>query len=81
MFKQAGSLVIEWDRMSHKRRAEHQVEDRWIINRLVKRVNESFEVWGSILSLIINFSIHFSIQLRRCNDLSLTINNKHDFFN
>lgn len=67
IFKQVSNL-IEWDRMNLKLKVGLQVEDRWIINRQEKRVKESFAVWGSILYLTINFSIHFSMRIQRYND-------------
>ena len=68
IFKQVSNR-IEWDRINLKRKVEHQVEDRWIINRLESKAKESFGVWDSILFLIINLSIHFSMQIRRYNEM------------
>ena len=55
--------------MRLRRRAGHQVEDRWIINRRGRRVKDFLEGWDSILFQTINLSIHSSIRIPKYNEI------------
>ena len=55
--------------MKLRRRAGHQVEDRWIINRRGRRVKDFLEDWDSILFQTINLSIHSSMRIPKYNEI------------
>lgn len=55
--------------MKLRRRAGHQVEDRWIINRRGRRAKDFLEGWDSILFQTINLSIHSSMRIPKYNEI------------
>lgn len=65
MFKKLINLIIELDRIRLRQKVEHQAEDQWIINNLVKKVRGFFEDWDLISYQITNISIHFNRQSRK----------------
>ena len=55
--------------MKLRRRAGHQVEDRWIIKRQERKVKDFLGGWDSILFQTINLSIHSSIRIPKYNEM------------